>query len=648
MGDLVTQAVSGTLYYADKDVFDRVGAADAPAPDRAALFADLARLNALTMIAGAGSGHIGSSFSSMDIVAWLYLEHMRDGDIYFSSKGHDAPGLYAVLSALGHLPFDAIHRLRRIDGLPGHPDIHVDGMEANTGSLGMGISKAKGMAFAHRLRGEDKRIYVMTGDGELQEGQIWESLVSAANDELGEITVIVDHNKFQSDYAVARTSDLGDLAAKFAAFGWHTQEIDGHDFAGVARALIAANETTGRPSVIIAHTVKGKGVSFMEGARIDSDVERFRFHSGAPNGDDYAHAVEELVSRINERSKKTGLPQVRYETVRRPPATPETDVVRLIPAYTEALLTQAKKNERIIALDADLVVDMGLEPFREKFPERFVECGIAEMDMASQAGGMALKGFLPVVHSFACFLSTRPNEQIYNNATEGTKIVYVGGLAGLLPAGPGHSHQSVRDVSALGSVPGMAMVEPAHPSDVAPLLDWCVNVHDGPSYVRLASIPYSAPYEPQTPESLKAGRGWAVRDGEDAVIIASGLVCLAQAYDAAERLRRKGVSVGVANMPWLNNVDDAWLAETFSPVRAALVIENHYERLGLADILFSAWARAGGQGVALDRIGLTNTPPCGANDEVLQAVGFQPDQIGERVLHLLERPPDQARVAAGA
>src|SRR3546814_9130592 len=112
--------------------------------------------------------------------------------------------------------------------------------------------------------------------------------------------------------------------------------------------------------------------------------------------------------------------------------------MRLLPAYTEALLAQAERNERLIALDADLVLDMGLVQFAQRFPERFVECGIAEMDMVSQAGGMALNGLLPVVHSFSCFLSTRPNEQIYNNATEGTKIVYVGGLSGVLPAGPGH------------------------------------------------------------------------------------------------------------------------------------------------------------------------------------------------------------------
>src|SRR5690606_15430229 len=134
---------------------------------------------------------------------------------------------------------------------------------------------------------------------------------------------------------------------------------------------------------------------------------------------------------------------------------------RLVAAYGRALLDQAERHPELVVLDADLVLDTGLIPFRERYPERFVECGIAEQDMVSVAGGMALRGALPVVHSFACFLSARPNEQIYNNATERTRVVYVGSLAGVVPGGPGHSHQAVRDIAALGGVPGLIMLEPS-------------------------------------------------------------------------------------------------------------------------------------------------------------------------------------------
>jgi transketolase len=635
MGDLVTAAVTGTLYHLDKPAFERVAGANVPAHDRVALFADMARLNTLYMIANAGSGHIGSSFSSMDVVSWLYLEGMTGDDKYFSSKGHDAPGLYAVLTARGILPFEKIHRLRRLDGLPGHPDVGVPGMVTNTGSLGMGISKAKGMSFANKLQGKPARIYVMTGDGELQEGQIWESLISAANHKVADVTVIVDHNKIQSDYSLERTSSLGDLEAKFAAFGWHVQSIDGHDIAAISASLDAAEADKERPSVIIAHTIKGKGVGFMEGRSIDSDVERFQFHSGAPKADDYTRAAQELISRINDGHQALGLEAPAFEMIERPAAPPMGETVKLFPSYTEALLAQAKANPALIALDADLVLDMGLEPFRDAYPNRFVECGIAEMDMVSQAGGMALNGLLPVVHSFSCFLSTRPNEQIYNNATEHTKIVYIGGLSGVLPAGPGHSHQSVREISALGSIPNMVMVEPAHPDEVAPLLDWCLNTHDGPSFIRLVSIPFATSYVPAAGYTPVKGQGHVARAGTDAAIVTSGLVGVAQALEAAALLATKGVSCAVIALPFLNVIDGAWLAKALGPAKTIATLDNHYRRYGQGDAVASALAEAGALGgKRFVRLGLNLTPPSGANGEVLKAVGLDVETIAEKIAHV--------------
>ena len=181
MGDLIGDVVQSELYYIARSEFERVAKANAPKPAMMSLYADMARLNALYMIANAGSGHIGSSFSAADIVTHLYLSEMdRDDDVFFSSKGHDAPALYSVLIARGVLEEGLLHKLRRLGGLPGHPDISVPGLVTNTGSLGMGISKAKGMIEASRVKRKAKRVFVMTGDGELQEGQIWESLISAA------------------------------------------------------------------------------------------------------------------------------------------------------------------------------------------------------------------------------------------------------------------------------------------------------------------------------------------------------------------------------------------------------------------------------------------------------------------------------------
>src|SRR6266542_6858669 len=199
MGDLQTdQGESLELRYVPASEFRRVLDHTMSAAARAEVFAALARINTLYMIAGAWSGHIGTSFSSIEIMSWLFLNEIRDldkgtaaCDIFFSSKGHDAPALYNVLIGLGLLPAHQLDQLRRLHGLPGHPHVETPYIQANTGSLGMGISKAKGMAIANRLAGTPRRIFVLTGDGELQEGQFWESLGSAANMGLGEIVAIV-------------------------------------------------------------------------------------------------------------------------------------------------------------------------------------------------------------------------------------------------------------------------------------------------------------------------------------------------------------------------------------------------------------------------------------------------------------------------
>lgn len=620
MGDLVGQAVEGTLYHLPYSEFARIREMDAPPQQRAAIFADMCRLNALYMIARAGSGHIGSSFSSMDIVSWLLLEELEDGDVYFSSKGHDAPGYYAALIGMGELDFDLCHKLRKIDGLPGHPDIDTPAIVTNTGSLGMGISKAKGMVLANRLQNRQGRVFLMTGDGELQEGQFWESLISAANFGLHEITAIIDHNKLQSDTFVKNVSDLGDLEAKLNAFGWCVIRCDGNDMDAFSKTLAEIKEDP-RPKIIIADTVKGKGVSFMEHTSLDSDVAMYRFHSGAPDADSYRSAAQEIMDRLQKHLEAVNAPAALFETIEREAATPPSNSAhRLIGAYSDALIGQAEKHSNLVALDADLVLDTGLIPFRDKYPDRFIECGIAEQDMVSMAGGMALNGLLPIVHSFACFLSARPNEQIYNNATEKTKIIYVGSLAGVIPGGPGHSHQAIRDISSLGAMPGMTLVEPSCEAEVGLLLDWCINEAPGSSYMRLVSLPWDVPY--QLPETYKpkAGEGVTLVEGSEAAIIAYGPVLLSAAVEAANRAAQdKKISVKVINLPWLNKVDKAWLGAALNGCKRVVTLDNHYTIGGQGDQVARAIAETG-LDIELRHCGVADVPPSGTNAEVLSAV----------------------------
>jgi transketolase len=606
------------LLFVPIDEFRRVRALSGPT--RAALFASLVRINTLYMIARAGSGHIGTSFSSTDIVAWLYLDVLGPDDTYFSSKGHDVPALYATLIGLERLPFEKLHELRRHGGLPGHPDVGTSGIAANTGSLGMGISKAKGMAIANRLQKRPGRVVVMTGDGELQEGQFWESLPSAVHEQLTGLTVVIDHNKIQSDTWVAKVSDLGDLEAKLRAFGWNVARCDGHDFASLARVWQGPG-----PRIVIADTIKGKGVSFME--QIPAGQTLYKFHSGAPDDDTYARASKELVDHATRLFREVSLDGPRIERGPAREKRRQPVVQRLVPAYSKALVREAEREPRIVALDADLVLDTGLIPFSEKFPDRFVECGIAEQDMVSQAGGFALKGMIPFAHSFACFLSSRPNEQIYTNATERTKVVYVGSLAGLLPGGPGHSHQCVRDLSSLGAVPGLSLIAPSCEREVELAVEYCARSPES-CYLRLESIPVPVPYELPADARLEPGRGTVLRDGRDAVVIGYGPVLLTQAHQALDTL---GMSIKLVNLPWLNRVDRAWLAETLGEARWLFTLDNHYRAGGQGEMLCAAVAELG-RALRVRRFAVESIPLSGQNDEILKAHGLDADALGAGIL----------------
>lgn len=599
---------------------------------RAKILADMFRLNTLSMIMEAGSGHIGTSFSCTDIITWLWTEEMQNpnesekdpSDTFFSSKGHDAPALYSLLIGLEKLPYEMIHTLRRFGGLPGHPDISIPYMVTNTGSLGMGISKARGMAFAKRMQGKEGRFFVLTGDGELQEGQIWESLQPTANQKFFEITVIVDHNKIQSDILVNNTSGLGDLEAKFKAFGWEVARCDGHDVRALASVLAHFKTVKDRPQILIADTVKGKGISFMEKMGEDG---LYKFHSGAPSTEQYNAGIQEIFDRLNALLNQAGEKGLVLHEKEIPDRTLPKNPQKLVAAYGDELVKIARERNDIIGMDADLVFDTGLIQFKKEFPERYVECGIAEQDMVSMAGGLALKGFLPVVHSFACFLTARANEHFFNNATEKTKIIYVGSLAGLLPGMPGHSHQMVRDISALGSIPGLTLIEPSNEREARMAIRWAVEKNQESTYIRLVSIPCELVYELPEHYELTLGKGIYLQEGKDVLLTAYGPVMLNEALKASELLLKKGISAAVMNFPWLNRVDREWLAKEAALFKAVITIDDHCTAFGQGMMLGAALSQ-NALHPKVYMLGVDEIPVCGQNMEVLKYHKLDAESIG--------------------
>jgi transketolase len=629
------------------------------------LLAEICRANVLTAIKLAGSGHIGSSLSALDIVVVLHYRIMNtialghgnpDRDVFISSKGHDVPGLYSVLHSAGVIPDDMLRRLRRHGGLDGHPDVSTFGIEANSGSLGMGVSKGKGIAWAKSHLRRGGQVYVLTGDGELQEGQNFEAFQSAAHHGVGNLNVIVDHNKIQSDKAVDEIIDLGRLEDKLVAFGWRVARCDGHDFEALVDVLRKLRRDTSRPKILIADTIKGRGVSFMEHPRsLRESNGVYAWHSGAPDDSTYASAWGEVIDRLNRRLAKAGVAPV-FPTVEssrpagyRPgdeplaigepasgsslgPSRGSGSGETIASAFGAELLAIAERRHDVVVLDGDLAADCQVRPFERLFPERFIENGIAEQDMVSTAGGLARHGLLPVVNSFASFLVSRANEQIYNNATEGSKIIYACHFAGLTPAAPGKSHQSVRDISLLGAIPNLIIVQPCTPDQSRAVLRFCIDEIVESCAIRLTIGPAPGPIDHPDGDQVRFGCGTRLSEGSDALLFAYGPTMVYQALQAAMLLANRGFALGVIDLPWLNRVDDSWLDWIVSDTRLVAVVEDHSTVGGLGDHLLrklsaTDWLRTG----RFEVLGVDSYPVFGTPAEVLSVHRLDARSLAERI-----------------
>lgn len=644
-----------TTKFIPKKEFDRIKAANIPTFEKLQLIATMCRLNTLFEVKRAGSGHLGSSFSAMDIVVYLYHHYLNlttvgtesnDRDIYFSSKGHDVPGQYAVLYSLGIVAEEKFLKLRRLGGLDGHPDVKIPGIEANTGSLGMGISKGRGISFAKKLLGRKGKVIVMTGDGELQEGQNFEALQSTVQQKVSNLIVVVDHNKLQSDRKIDRIVSLGDLERKFAAFGWAVARVDGHDYAGLEKVFKDFEAITDKPKICIFDTIKGKGVSFMEHPRaLEENNGFYKWHAGAPDDVSYKAAYEELLGKVvagYNQYKLGDVVLVEPEAIAKAASKVSSEFI--CDAYGAAIYDMASKNKDFIVLDADLSLDCRLRRFEDEYAPRFVECGIAEQDMVSMAAGIALQGLTPVVNTFANFLAARTNEQICNTLSEGRKIIFSCHYAGLIPAGPGKSHQSIRDISLFAAFPNCTILQPANAEETRQIVEYAIQESKESCMLRLNIGP--SPQVISLPEGykLKFGQGVALTTGSEYVMFAYGPVMLNEALVASQLLKEKGVSLKVINMPWLNRFDRAWLTKELATASHVFVSEDHAPRGGLGDRLLDVFLEEGWlTRLQVSKFGVEGFPACGTPAEALKFHGLDSSSLAERVLAQIEIP--QKRVA---
>jgi transketolase len=366
----------------------------------------------------------------------------------------------------------------------------------------------------------------------------------------------------------------------------------------------------------------------------------YRWHAGAPDDDAFARAHAELLERIGpvELVPVPPLPEERVSLE----GEPESGIAArrtvtdeyVAAAYGEALLELAARVPELVVLDADLASDCRVRLFEDAHPDRFLENGIAEQDMVSAAAGMARHGLLPVVNSFASFLASRANEQIYNQASERTKVVYALHYAGLIPAGPGKSHQSVRDASLLAALPDVTVVHPASADETRALTTWAVEQAPGTVAIRLAIGP--SPRRLELGDGVQVGRGTTLRDGTDALVVSYGPVMLHEALVAAERA---DASLQVVAMPWLNRVDRDWLAEMVESFSDVFVVEDHAPVGALGDALLRELAAAS---LLDDRTlhvyGVEGWPACGTPPEALRAHRLDGASLAERIETALHAP----------
>jgi transketolase len=463
----------------------------------------------LVALTAAGSGHSGGTMSIMDITAALYLHIANldpekpdwDGrDRVIWSTGHKAPSLYLGLGMAGYYDVEEVVLLRRLwSKYQGHPHwLKLPGVEASTGSLGQGMSIGVGLALAAKLDKKGHSIFTIHGDGEVQEGQIWEAAMEAGHFKLDNLISIVDINRLQIDGWVKDVMDVEPLKDKFLAFGWHVIEIDGHDMAQVVKALEQGKANTGKPTAILAKTIKGKGISFME--------DQAGWHGKSPSKDQMVQGLTELglIGKIDydKLLKKANDYQAAVDVkleAKQPKFSRDywwnkLDVMKVKMDPTRMGFGRALKklgaDERMVCLGMDISGSITISQFYEDHPERkprWISVGIAEQSGTCVAAGLAREGKLPVFGNYGVFSSGRNLDQIRTTVAYGEFNVLIAGAHGGVSVGPdGATHQALEDIFNMCGIPGMHISVPCDSVETEKATAHLLFNIVGPKYIRFA------------------------------------------------------------------------------------------------------------------------------------------------------------------
>lgn len=634
----------------------------------------------LTSLHCAGSGHAGGSLSAAEVVTAAFLSEMRhkphepawpDRDRFYFSAGHKAPLWYAVLGYCGYYPPEDTATLRKLESrFQGHPDMtKTTGVEISCGSLGQGLSVAVGDALAARIAGKSYRVFCLMGDGEQQEGQIWEAAMAAGHYKLDKLVGIVDKNKLQIDGQVEDVMGIDPVAAKYESFGWHVLECEGNSIASVMAAYVKARSIKGKPTLIVARTVKGSGVSFME--------NQASWHGKAPDREELAKALAEIGAGhvpVERMIRLAGDHQAKVDAM----------LAEMMPAFSrdywwnaqdlmkvemkptrkgfgEALRDTA--DERVCAIGSDISASICIDEFYRTKPERrnrWISMGIAEQSAAAVAAGLAKNGLIPFIGTYGVFAAGRALDQLRTTVCYGNFNVKIAGAHAGISVGPdGATHQALEEIFQIGGLPNMTLFSGADSEETRKITAASI-VTPGPCYIRFAreATPVitgeNAPFEVGTATVIRYKGEECERFidafetvlstayqgiGEAVAILSTGPV-VAEAMRAAWILRREyGIESRIVNFSTLKPLDTKAIVAAAAETKAILTVEEH-QKGGLGNLVSSAILTSGvvaRNPVRFAMMGIEDRfGTSGAPWELMKYFGLTAEFIARRAKELLD------------
>ncbi|WP_414696780.1 transketolase [Paraflavisolibacter sp. H34] len=584
----------------------------------------------------AGSGHPTSCLSAADLATVLFDRHFTCdlsnplnlyNDRLVLSKGHAAPLLYALYSLAGAYPPEELKTLRRFGSrFEGHPTPKFPFAEAATGSLGQGLSVGAGLALVAKRQGLPFKTFVLTGDGELAEGQVWEAANFAAHEGLDNLVALLDINRLAQSSDTMFGHQVDQYVRRFSAFGFEVISLDGHDLRPIDEALDwATKNDNGKPTVIVAKTFKGKGVSFIE--------NKGGWHGKALSREELEKALAEL-GPVDDSLRFHLKPPAASLLAECPGC--QTDLEGAFEkgkeyatreVFGQALVQLGEKNKDLYTLDADVKNSTFTENFKNNFPARFVECYIAEQNMVSVAAGLSRLGKVPFVATFAAFL-TRAADQIRMARVSEANIKFIGSHVGVSIGEDGPSQMGLEDIALFGALPGSVVLQPADAASTVKLVGQ-MAAHTGITYMRTLRPKTPLLYGPEDTFPIGGSKVLRQSAGDLLTVAASGITVF-EALKAAEALEKEQIAIRVVDCYSIHPLDEETLKRCLQETEKKLLItvEDHFEHGGLGDFVASALA---GEGAQVVKMAVKEISQSGTKDQLLEAAGISAARIVAKV-----------------